>query len=251
MAIHQLIIPMLALIALALLGAGCAHMEGSFREGNVLRNPPAEAGIFVTSFDVKTPYRIVGVVEARAFPAFWAPPLTEQEMHRNLVEVAIGQREKVDAIIQVQLIPYSTVWRRRGMQARGLAVRYLASAQGKQSAEEFFLEGWRAISEERFEDAIVDFLHVIRLDPTIGEAHFNLAQLYLDKKQYDRALWHIDTFLKNYPNRDQSAKGQELRDLILEESRAEERSHFWNSFWSGTKTAGKIILTPIGFLIGI
>ncbi|GAB4319483.1 MAG: hypothetical protein Kow0059_13500 [Candidatus Sumerlaeia bacterium] len=238
-----------AVLAAAL--GGCASVKGNFREGNPLRNPPVEAGIFVTPFDVKTPYSIIGVVEVRAFPAIWAPPLSEQDMYEYLVNTVTSQKEKIDAIIQVSITPYNTVGRRRGLLARGLAVRYLATAPGSRSAEEYFLDGWRAIQEERFDDAIVDFLNVIRLDPSIAEAHFNLAQLYLDKEQYDRALWHIDAFLQSFPSPDQATKGQALRERIVERSRTEERVYFWNRIWSGAKTFIEFVLAPFSFLVGI
>lgn len=251
MSSFRFLIPLVALAALIQLGAGCARMDASFREGNPLRNPPAEMGIFVTPFDVKTPYTIVGVVEARGFAAVWSPQLTEEDMHRELAAVAAAQKEKIDAIVQAHVSPYNSVSRWGGLQARGLAIRYQTPARGAQRPEEFFLEGWRAIREERFDDAIVDFLNVIRLDPTISEAHFNLAQLYLDKGQYDRALWHIDTFLKNYPNREQATKGLQLREAIIEHERSEGRVYFWNRVWLGTKTAVGVILAPLSFIFRI
>ena len=244
-------ISLLFVVIIILLSLGCQSLEGSFREGNPLRNPPAQVGIYITPFDVRTPYSVVGVVEARAFPNMWAPPLSEEDMYRELSKTAVQQDEKIDAIIQVHVFPYNTSVRRRGLLARGLAIRYLASVQGGKPAKEFFNDGLKAIKDKRYDDAIVDFLNCICEDPSLVQAHFNLAWLFYEKDDYYRALAHINAFIQSKPVRNDMVKAQKLHDLIQEHAALQERSTWWGKMWSGTKATLVIILQPVGFLLGL
>lgn len=58
-------------------------------------------------------------------------------------------------------------------------------------AELYFLTGNARMNLERFDDAIQDYKMALSLNPNFGEAHNNLAVIFLYRKDYGRAWEHV------------------------------------------------------------
>jgi tetratricopeptide (TPR) repeat protein len=55
---------------------------------------------------------------------------------------------------------------------------------------------------ELYEDAEDSFLRALTLDPQFAETHLGLSNLYIKIQEWDRALFHLEAFLVDRPNRE-------------------------------------------------
>ena len=54
-------------------------------------------------------------------------------------------------------------------------------------------------SLERWEEVIVQYIDILKLDPTNMTANFQLALIYYNRKEYSKALPYITTYIESYP----------------------------------------------------
>lgn len=76
------------------------------------------------------------------------------------------------------------------------------------SAEYYFLLSYAEIKLEKINDAKQNLLKVIELDPDFHEAHYNLALLYLDENQTEKAREHLEKAIEIEPEQ------KEYTDLL-------------------------------------
>lgn len=65
-----------------------------------------------------------------------------------------------------------------------------------------YLLGVTYYEAELYEDAEDSFLRALTLDPQFAETHLGLSNLYIKIQEWDRALFHLEAFLVDRPNRE-------------------------------------------------
>jgi tetratricopeptide (TPR) repeat protein len=74
-----------------------------------------------------------------------------------------------------------------------------AQAGGGEHRERYAAEGRQALVAGQFDTARADFEHLEKLDPGVAEIHANLAVIYFELREYERAVTEIRTAQKLKP----------------------------------------------------
>jgi len=189
--------------------------------------PPRNFGVYVTEYDITRPYDVIGEARARKVPGLFAVCVMPEDLAPLLRQTA--QTLGCQAVICVRYVPWSTWYRRRGLEGRGLLVRYKTAGQGSErEAREHFRRGYEYHKSGYMDLALREYQKCLAKDEHYANAHLNIALIYqYHKKDFEAAREHYRAFLHLNPDKSMRKKvAEQIREIDRAEGIEKARSWF-------------------------
>ncbi len=112
----------------------------------------------------------------------------------------IGQTEPNEDLIMDYRFPMNSLCRAFALAITLFITTTLVGCQSDEdSLAEFYANGTRYVEDERYEEAVIEYKNVIKLNPNHADAHYQLAKAYMNLSRGRDAYWEMSETVRLDP----------------------------------------------------